>query len=899
MKNSIRVIALFLAALTLLTACTVPTTPSADTTDSAETTADSTTESTTDSVDVPTRETYEDLSHNIPEIQRDDGKSSTVVAKGDRNAPDVNLVFDGESGVFTVAAALAGELHDSGTCERCGYVEGSEGYRLSTHEQSNSQAGITVTLASPIPISTVTGMTVTYKSDKEISTSVFRVLTSDAATTATFHNECPSLAGASKEFRTVDVNMTNIGKLADGDGNLSAFQFMFRNKENASVEIKEITICVNPEKLLVIDELEGNYFSRGDVTSAIAATIAERFENSRVGAEITVTVDQYRQNNTKMDGSIRYEATAKLNDGTTVTAQNKVTIPHVSGVWLDTTSGSFGASHDNFGQWQETFDPSGMVLLTNNTMDAKEGIASVEYALIPESGSYDGEAVTWRKPHILKQDGGAVQTLFVNAWLDYAHELTEGERYRLLVRGVTAHDNYVLHLDIPFAYSPLDVSVTDKLLAAMHTVASPDLICPAETPDKDAYIAHMINELLNDPTLEVRAEMLGEGVNSVTVRVSVLSKAEVTAQRLPAYTVDGETLTAVYAFSGEALTGDALTVPFDKFEGSILLRTPYDGDTNVILASEHVVNQWNTPLSVIESGKYKVGHGEFCIPVPAELTWTDTKGGEKTYTVTISKHRDLSEPIVLSTTECRVSVSHLEMGRQYYWQVSDGDSNSQIFTFTTAYYPRFFGLEGISNFRDLGGYMTVDGKRVKQNMVFRSAYLNDGSAAAKEFIVNELGVRFELDIRGSGAACLGSGVKRRVIGMQWYSHIFTEKNYETTRQTIAAFADPANYPMNFHCAVGRDRTGTTAFLILGLLGVDEETLVREYYSSFLSDMGTDDIDEANEFSNHVANIQGLISGLSRYAPASASMQEKIEAYLLKIGITEEEMNSIRDILLED
>jgi protein-tyrosine phosphatase len=105
--------------------------------------------------------------------------------------------------------------------------------------------------------------------------------------------------------------------------------------------------------------------------------------------------------------------------------------------------------------------------------------------------------------------------------------------------------------------------------------------------------------------------------------------------------------------------------------------------------------------------------------------------------------------------------------------------------------------------------------------------------------------------------------------------------------------------MNFHCAVGRDRTGTTAFLILGLLGVDEETLVREYYASFLSEMGTDDIDEANEFSNHVGNIHGLINGLSRYAPASASIQERIEAYLLTVGVTEAEMNAIRDILLED
>ncbi|MBQ7911416.1 MAG: hypothetical protein IJ363_11620, partial [Clostridia bacterium] len=479
MKLFLRVSALLLAVLTLLTACTKP--PVSTPEDTTPSTESATTEPVTEGAEAPKREVYEDLSHNVPEIKGADGKSSTAVAEGERVAPDVTLVFNGESGVFAVSSAQAEELHDSNSCEECGYVEGKEGYFLSTHAQTNGQAGITVTLASPIPISTVTGMTVTYRSSKELSTSVFRILSSDSATTATFHNDCPSLAGASQEFRTVDVNMTNIGKLADGDGNLSAFQLMFRNKENASVEIKDITICVNPEKLLVIDELEGNYFSRGDVTAAIAATIAERFTTAKVGAEITVTVDQYRQNNTKMDGSIRYDATAKLNDGTAITTQGKVTIPHVSGVWLDTTKGSFGSSHDNLGQWQETFDPSGMVLLTGNTMDAKEGIITSEYALIPESGSYDDATVIWRKPHILKQDGGTLHTLFVNGWLDYANELTEGQRYRLLVRGVTANDNYILHLDVPFTYSPLDASVTDKLISAMNTVASPDLICPADT----------------------------------------------------------------------------------------------------------------------------------------------------------------------------------------------------------------------------------------------------------------------------------------------------------------------------------------------------------------------------------------------------------------------------------
>ena len=32
--------------------------------------------------------------------------------------------------------------------------------------------------------------------------------------------------------------------------------------------------------------------------------------------------------------------------------------------------------------------------------------------------------------------------------------------------------------------------------------------------------------------------------------------------------------------------------------------------------------------------------------------------------------------------------------------------------------------------------------------------------------------------------------------------------------------DPASYPLVFHCAAGKDRTGVLAALVLDLLGVD-------------------------------------------------------------------------------
>lgn len=79
---------------------------------------------------------------------------------------------------------------------------------------------------------------------------------------------------------------------------------------------------------------------------------------------------------------------------------------------------------------------------------------------------------------------------------------------------------------------------------------------------------------------------------------------------------------------------------------------------------------------------------------------------------------DLSEPTVYTTSETKLSVYHLEVGTTYYWQVADGQNTSQTYTFTTeGGYARFVEVEGVSNFRDVGGYSTTDGKRVKQGMM--------------------------------------------------------------------------------------------------------------------------------------------------------------------------------------
>ena len=712
-------------------------------------------------------------------------------------------------------------------------------------------------------------------------------------------NTTPSPAGAVAEAVTRDLGLDpdQMYKLADANGSLSSFQLMFRDKENAVLTVESLRILVSPARYLDLGEsLSGRFYSRGEVLQAIADEIASRFSHMGLSAEITVKGGRFRQNTSATAGSIQYEVTVTLADGTELTDDGKMEIPPLKGGWLSDGEGDFGSAHDAREQWQTTFDPLGMVLLTDNTIRCAEGVTTMEYALVPASAAYDDPAHLWLPPQILEMSEDGFSTLFVNAYPDHGSRMTEGEGYRLLLRGVTANGNYILHLDIPFTYSPLSPTAEAALTEAMGKVTAAGLVCTADTADKALFAESALTELIGSENVAVKAAVIGEGLNSARLTVSLRYTADVDAARLPAYVVNGEALRAVYGYEGMAFTVADMILPYGTFDGSILLSAPFDGDPAVPVAAPGIRKLFHAPLEEVRDHRFDYASLELCTPVPVRLSWTDSAASGKTYTVTLSRRPDLSEPAVYTTDETFLDVKHLFTDTAYYWQVSDGESLSQIFTFRTeAGVARFVDVDGVSNFRDIGGFMTHDGKRVKQGMVYRSAQLNGVTAEGLAVCLEDLALKTELDLRGSGAPVLGSTVTRKVIPMQWYQHIFKPENYASTRQTIAAFAAEENYPINFHCSMGRDRTGTTAFLILGLLGVDQEILQKEYFSSYLSQAGAFN---PEEFQLQIININGLINGFKPYAP-EGTLQEQIEAYLLAAGITEAEIASIRAILLED
>ena len=888
----------------LLGSCTQITPPVSETNPPIQESTPSTEEgtdfesSTEEQIETPPRDVYEDLSFRVPAYENPNTKSITVQSKGEGASSRIHLDFTALNGQYIISSTkVAFSCHDVATCDTCGYVDTEDGgaYLMSAHNQD--QGGVTVTVATPILASSVTGMKLTFRTTAEASASSMRILTGDQSNNAAFINSCASMGGATEQWVTIDLGVDDFSELADSDGYIRSFQMYFRNKNKTDCYVQSVDFTISPDEFLIVDEAVGNCFYRSGAIVSIANIIASRFTAAGIQAEITVEGAAYRKNSSADEGSLRYTATAVLGDGTEISMQHTATIPPITGVWLDATDSQYGSSHDAKGQWQETFDPSGLLFLTDSSLSCAEGVRSAEYAVIPKDIAFNDEQVVWYTPQLLEMTESGISHLLVNAFLDLGGQLTEGTSYRLLVRGVTRNGNYILHVDIPFVYQPLSIRASEALQAAQRLLEQANLICAADIEDKESYIREQFASLISDEAIAMDVEVLGEGLGSMRVWVALRYSAPITEARLPAYELDGNIITDVYNYFGQAFTKEAMTVKYSNQQTTITLNTPYDGDRHVILASDVIYDHAKAPLSVIENVNYGYLKGEYCTPLPVVLTWTDENAAKgKSYTVYLSLHRDMKDATEITVTEPRAEIYNLNIGTTYYWQVRSGEDSSPVQVFTTEDgYPRFIKLDGVSNVRDIGGYFTADGRRVKQNLAYRSAQLEAITDEAREIALHQLNIRTDLDLRGGHTCPLGDSVQHISIAMQWYEHIFEEDMYGVVKRTISAFTRKENYPIIFHCSMGRDRTGTTAFLILGLLGVDEDTLRHEYYASFFSQQGAF---SETEFPLLIANINRLVSGLHEFGDEDDTLQEKIQAYLLHIGVSEEEIQSIRDIWLE-
>lgn len=289
-------------------------------------------------------------------------------------------------------------------------------------------------------------------------------------------------------------------------------------------------------------------------------------------------------------------------------------------------------------------------------------------------------------------------------------------------------------------------------------------------------------------------------------------------------------------------------------------------------------------------------------------------GGEGDYRLLISRNKDMTQAKEYDFSSSVTEVSDLFCGTEYYSSVVNAESGeeSEVRRFTTKKGPRTVKIGGTSNTRDVGGYETADGLTVKQGLVFRGGNPDNLTDGGKEWF-KKFGIKTIIDLREEPSrkrTLKHLGINYPELpakGCACYFHgDLSIRDNECRKGLITAvkvFADEKNYPIYFHCQIGRDRTGTLAYVINGLIGVEHQDLTLDYELSFLSEYGCLDFEQKDVESrkqNHYAATEGLYSNFMKYSISKKteepSLKDGIEEFLLRNGVTAEEIKSIREIL---
>ena len=178
--------------------------------------------------------------------------------------------------------------------------------------------------------------------------------------------------------------------------------------------------------------------------------------------------------------------------------------------------------------------------------------------------------------------------------------------------------------------------------------------------------------------------------------------------------------------------------------------------------------------------------------------------------------------------------------------------------------PHAITLQNASNLRDLGGWPTGDGQRVRRGRVFRAPALVNLSPA-DEAEIARLGLRTICDFRGARERAhapvhiagvenlslpiepsVGASLKDILRTGQLTGHMAPSEMMDLLRDAYRAYAlqsseryrslfeqldTEGRLPLLLHCSAGKDRTGFGSALLLTALGVAWEHVIEDYLAT--------------------------------------------------------------------
>ena len=246
------------------------------------------------------------------------------------------------------------------------------------------------------------------------------------------------------------------------------------------------------------------------------------------------------------------------------------------------------------------------------------------------------------------------------------------------------------------------------------------------------------------------------------------------------------------------------------------------------------------------------------------------------------------------------------------------------------YSERHYSFEGCFNFRDIGGYLDQEGRRVKKGLYFRAGR-QDRMTNKDLAQLSDLNISTQIDLRKKeevldqgrgpledmGAKYInisvipegGSEKLNKLVGDTGISGKrylgYLEFGPTSWLRLFGILADEENLPVLLHCTAGKDRTGVSTAFLLSVLGVSRDIIEADYLLTNLDTERQADFIESTVGYPEGYNREKMISIAGVPKDAMKDFLDGVESkwgsvieYLEKIGITREQMDQVRLNFLE-
>ncbi|MFV0467035.1 MAG: tyrosine-protein phosphatase [Lachnospiraceae bacterium] len=246
-------------------------------------------------------------------------------------------------------------------------------------------------------------------------------------------------------------------------------------------------------------------------------------------------------------------------------------------------------------------------------------------------------------------------------------------------------------------------------------------------------------------------------------------------------------------------------------------------------------------------------------------------------------------------------------------------------------------LEGTSNTRDLGGYVTKEHKLFKWKRALRSDCLSRLEQCDTEFLAHHYDLKKVIDLRSPQEVALAPNPYQTMDDVEYHNisladdvdpnmeleSTFFSENFlrdfyvsvledkkANLKKIIMEISDVEKGSVIFHCTAGKDRTGVIAMLLLGICGVSKQDIATNYMQTAVN------LRYHQKFEDNLAKLMQQYKEVlseQQLQKISSSNERDIEYtydtlierygsfwdYFLEIGFTALEIETLKKSLTED